>query len=456
MRRSPWRPLALLVVGAACGCGPPQESPAGGTAAGAPEPPPAIRPAGDLPRIEEPPFFFQPLKEPGRWRRFRTRRFDPDLDPEQRAMIEQLEAIGYAAGSREAPAGATVPVHDPGRAFAGANFYVSGHGQEAWLVDMQGRPLHRWRADFWSIWPDYPVSRDHPMTAFFRRAHLYPNGDVLVIWEGLGIARLDRDSRVLWAQPIRAHHDLEVLDSGEIWVLTREARIVPELDPRRPVLEDFVSVLAPDGEELRRVSLLAALQHAALPEPVAWSRGAGDIFHTNTLRRLDGRIADVDPAFAAGNALVHMLGIGVTAVVDLDAGRVVWARHSDKPFKHDPKVLPNGHWLVFENQYERESSAVLEIDPASDEVVWEYGVSRPGTFYSKTCGTADRLPNGDTLITESDAGRAFEVGRAGEIVWEFDSPHRAGDEGQFVATLFELVRLPPDFPLDWTRPPRDD
>jgi hypothetical protein len=53
------------------------------------------------------------------------------------------------------------------------------------------------------------------------------------------------------------------------------------------------------------------------------------------------------------------------------------------------------------------------------------------------------------LITESDAGRAFEVTRAGEIVWEFYNPHRAGDDGEYIATLFEVVRLPESFPVDW-------
>jgi hypothetical protein len=62
---------------------------------------------------------------------------------------------------------------------------------------------------------------------------------------------------------------------------------------------------------------------------------------------------------------------------------------------------------------------------------------------------AEVLPNGNTLITESDNGRAFEVTREGEIVWEFLSPHRAGEDGEFVATLPEVIRLPKDFPLDW-------
>ena len=37
-------------------------------------------------------------------------------------------------------------------------------------------------------------------------------------------------------------------------------------------------------------------------------------------------------------------------------------------------------------------------------------------------GYAQRLPNGNTLITESSFGRFFEVTKEGEIVWEYVNP----------------------------------
>ncbi len=64
-------------------------------------------------------------------------------------------------------------------------------------------------------------------------------------------------------------------------------------------------------------------------------------------------------------------------------------------------------------------------------------------FFSELCGTCQRLPNGNTLITESTRGRAFEVTPDKEIVWEFFNPHRAGENDELIATLFELIRIPP-------------
>ena len=71
-------------------------------------------------------------------------------------------------------------------------------------------------------------------------------------------------------------------------------------------------------------------------------------------------------------------------------------------------------------------------------------------FYSKTCGTAYRLANGNTLINESDGGRAFELAPPGSdeaIVWEFYNPHRGGRAQELIACLYDLQRVPAD--LAW-------
>jgi hypothetical protein len=42
--------------------------------------------------------------------------------------------------------------------------------------------------------------------------------------------------------------------------------------------------------------------------------------------------------------------------------------------------------------------------------------------YSHIGGFAERLPNWNTLITETTTGRIFEVNREGQIVWEYVNP----------------------------------
>jgi hypothetical protein len=398
---------------------------------------------------------FAPDPPPGRWRKFRTHQFDAGLTEQQRAEIRKLEALGYASGSRAPASEAVVTRFQTDRAQPGLNFFTSGHAPEAVLMDMRGNVLHRWRYDFDAVWPDYPLLVRLEAVEFWRRAHLFENGDLLAIFEGLGIIKLDRDSNLLWANPIRAHHDLEVMPNGDIYVLTREARLVPRVNAEKPILEDFISILDAKGEEKKRVSLLESFENSEFASLwLASEQRTGDLFHTNTLEVLDGRLADRVPAFAKGNVLTSLLLLDTIAVVDLEREAVVWARKGPFRRQHDPKVLENGNVLIFDNQGRPLQSAVFELDPLGDAIRWQYRGSRDEPFYSRTCGTAERLPNGNTLITESDNGRAFEVTPEREIVWEFHNPHRAGDADEYVATLFELVRLPPDFPTAWTQAAR--
>lgn len=213
-------------------------------------------------------------------------------------------------------------------------------------------------------------------------------------------------------------------------------------------------MLDPRGREKRRVSLLECFEGSEPRFRDIWLRNKGnshDIFHTNSLEVLDGRFADRDPAFAAGRVLVSMLWLDTVAVVDLDEKKVVWAQEGGFHRQHDPKLTDAGTMLIFDNKGGPGLSRVLEIDPFHRTLVWEYRGTEDEPFVSRTCGASQRLPNGNTLVTESDNGRAIELTRDKRIAWEYVNPHRAGPDGEYVACLFEMVRLPADFPTGWIR-----
>jgi len=389
---------------------------------------------------------------PGRW--IERTVTDEELTPEQQTEIRRLESLGYLAGSRSAPGVGGVTVHDRELAGTGHNFYTSGHFPGALLMDMNGSILHEWRCEFLTAFPDREDLVTEDRTHRWRRAHLYPNGDVLAIFEGAGIIKIDKDSNVLWAADNGAHHDLDVHPDGRIFVLTRRAHVVPEVNRRSPVLEDYVTIMSSDGRELDRVSVLESFLKSDYARALIAldMEHHGDVTHTNTVEILDGRLADRIPAFEADNVLICLRRIDTIAVLDLEAGRIRWLMAGPWLGPHQPTVLPNGNILIFDNGEELEISRVVEFDPVTQETVWQYGGEPEDGFYSKTCGSNALLANGNILVTESDGGRAFEVTRDGTIVWEYSNPARAGDRGQFIAALFEMVRLPEDFPLDWLAP----
>ena len=380
----------------------------------------------------------------GKWSAASSRA--PRLSPEQLAAIEELNAIGYADGVRAAPAIASVTTHDPERAQDGLNFYVSGHATEAYLIDMRGELVHRWSHDYDGLWPELDVPDDAAGRDKWRRAHLFPDGGILAIHEGIGMIRLDRDSRLVWQYPGKAHHDVHVLPDGRIWTLGREALIIPRVNPEVPSMDDYLVELTADGEELRKLSVLECLERGGQDELLAEMKRGKELFHTNSIEVLDGRIAERAPEFAAGNLLISLRHLNAICVVDPDERRVVWSMTGDFVAQHDPKVLPGGTLLLYDNRGKGEISTVYELDPASREVVWSYSGTPEAPFYSKTCGTAYRLENGNTLINESDGGRAFELAPDGAIVWEFFNPARGGPELEFIACLYDLQRVPrPDW-----------
>ena len=90
---------------------------------------------------------------------------------------------------------------------------------------------------------------------------------------------------------------------------------------------------------------------------------------------------------------------------------------------------------------------MIELDPRTHKIVWEYRAKPTYTFFSPHISGAQRLPSGNTLICEGQWGRLFEVTPEGEIVWEYVSPFmgpdRAGDPSNEV---FRAYRYAEDSP----------
>jgi len=84
---------------------------------------------------------------------------------------------------------------------------------------------------------------------------------------------------------------------------------------------------------------------------------------------------------------------------------------------------------------------VLRVAPETGAIVWSWSGFPGHPLRSPQAGATHRLANGDLLVVESERGAAFELDGAGEVVWEFASPHRAGERNELVAALFDLVRL---------------
>jgi hypothetical protein len=393
------------------------------------------------------------------------------LTEEQREMIKQLESLGYLAAAEDPPerSGLTPAItYDETKLAKGINFVVSSHGREAYLMNSDGRILHRWSHR--ALRPEKKRRTKKILKMWYiRKAHLLPSGELLAIlgfphdqaapkdFRRIGMVKLDRDSNTIWEYLGKAHHGIDVREDGTILVLTHEARVNPFIHESNPVLEDFVVFLDQDGSEIRSVSVLECLKNANSTELIARMRGLaeegnGDILHTNSLEIIGSRLANRLPDAKPDNVLISMREIDAIAILDLERHVAVWTATGTFRAQHHATVLENGNIMLFDNQGPGEDySAVREFDPVTMSEVWAYVGSPSQPFHSATVGATYRLPNGNTLIVEGKKGRAFEVTRQHEIIWDYLNPHRLQDDR--IARIWDLQRLDPGYPLEWLEQP---
>jgi outer membrane protein assembly factor BamB len=130
------------------------------------------------------------------------------------------------------------------------------------------------------------------------------------------------------------------------------------------------------------------------------------------------------------------------AILSQQTEKVIWDWGSGElDNQHHATFLDNGNILLFDNGPSRGFSRVIELNPLLRKIDWEYKAHPPENFFSTTRGACQRLPNGNTLITDSNNGRVFEITRNGEMVWEFFMPTLSKKDDILRPTIYRMTRI---------------
>jgi len=180
-----------------------------------------------------------------------------------------------------------------------------------------------------------------------------------------------------------------------------------------------------------------------------------------------------DERFNPENIIISSRTANFIAIISRATGNIVWKAGPDflegtPEYKlgqfvgqHHPHMIPKGlpgegNMLLFDNgdtsgfggdtgfpRYTRSYSRIIEFNPVTFEIVWQYGAeSGEEQFCSPKISSAQRLPNGNTLITDGDNGRLFEVTPDRKMVWEFRTP--MGQTGRPIR-IYRAYRVPPEW-----------
>ena len=273
------------------------------------------------------------------------------------------------------------------------------------VIDMNGRIVHTW-----------------PEVRAVGRARLNRDGSLAINGTDNLVKEYDWDGNLQWAFRLEAeidfpHHDLIRLENGNYLVLARDRTnftgYLQEVDRRGRVVWEWRSIDHIDS----------------FP---TWDHDRKDPTHFNSIHELpQNRHFDAgDVRFRPGNILVSARHLDAIFVVDKRSGEVVWHYTGNLDRQHEATMIPKG-WpgegqiLVFNNgRYGRNGyrrSLIQTIEPATEEVVWEYG-SR--YFFSSVAGTVQATERGNFVVASSHGGRIFEVTPDGEIVWEWVPPYK--------------------------------
>lgn len=328
--------------------------------------------------------------------------------------------------------------------YEGLNLYTTGRDDEAFLIDMKGKLLHYWRYPREKIIWHSELSDRSQSYRGWRSFYAFNNLDLLVIYDYLGLAKIDKNSRLKWVFKGGCHHDLWLTQSGEIYVLGFSDEKKPELYGDALIVCDYIIILDHSGTEKKRLSILDLISNSPysflLPNVANVNESERlDILHTNSIQVFDGSLEYKDKRlFKKGNILISVRNLSTLFIIDPAKQEVIWAwGPSNISFQHKARLLGNGNILMFDNGLKR--SRILELDPIKNKIFWICDRKNGETFFTNIYGSTQRLPNGNTLGVVSKSQTVFEINPDHRVVWSFSLPL---GEDEKAPVIYEMQRYP--------------
>jgi hypothetical protein len=333
------------------------------------------------------------------------------------------------------------------------------YGCIAWLTDRAGKIRHIWDIGSKLIWEDISqvAGFEVAKNAYSVGAQLFPNGDLLVVYQGwktfpygIGVARFDSNSNLLWKKENFAHHWVTVDDEGFIYLTAfRKVQLPYRLPntnlqincPKGGLYEDTILILDPDGNTVDEISIFESLvesgyggaifQHRHPDFPLPLTANDCDPTHLNDVRVISTEMAADSELLTAGDLLISLRSMNTIAVLDRETKLVKWLSFGRTVQQHSPRYLGNDEVLLFDNlggQTKMGGSRLIKVNMLNDAAKTVFpreDESKPTDFLSATAGHIALSKNKDrALVSLARQGRGLEIDlKTGQILWEYINTH---------------------------------
>lgn len=332
--------------------------------------------------------------------------------------------------------------------FQGLNYDKPGR---VLLLNEKGQTVHEWKTKYQAL-----------------VAYLQPSGNLYVAMTppinpnafpspgttGL-IQELDWEGNVVWEYADKnMTHDFEIMpDGGVAYLRWGQAPASFAAGVRGGMASPYPGVWTNEVVVVGRdIKVAWTWKPEDYMSPSRYTLGSliprHDWAHINSIRYIKENPLTKTPAF-----MLSSRHLDEVFIIDEKSKQIIW--ESPKGMfatQHDATFLENGNILVFDNGLFRNVpipffiSRAAEVNLKTKQVVWTYPSERaPSTeraqFASSIMGSAQRLANGNTLITESTANSVLEVTAEGEVVWSYTEYFRNEDGAH---ALFKARKYSPE------------
>jgi len=273
-----------------------------------------------------------------------------------------------------------VAIYDPTLAWSGTNLLPDNHVEERPRIvelNMYGEIVWEY------VLPD--EFKEYTNPGF--DVELLEGDTILFVLPRKGVYEIDRQGNVIWSFPDpKVSHDADRLPNGNTLIAFGNNDRPGDLNARE---------IDSRGNLVWSWSAKSAFydQFKDMNDE-GWS-------HTNAVERLSN-----------GNTLVSLRNFDTIVEVNPDGDVVQKISMDSMDNNHDPEQLANGNILYATHA---KPHRAIELENGTWREVWNYTVKQQSAWPLRD---ADRLPNGNTLITGSTV--IIEVTPEGEIAWRLN------------------------------------